>query len=203
MADAKVSALAALTGANVDTAADVLMIVDTDATASKKITVDELRTAIGPVIKTVTATTSGTEHDYTSIPSWVKRITLTLSGVSTNGSANLQVLIGDSGGFETSGYLGSSSRAGGAGDLTGGNSTTGADIIAGAGSTADIRHGEIRITLVDASSNTWVITGIVGFSNAARTVYLGYSKSLSGTLDRIRLVTTDTFDAGSINVIYE
>lgn len=47
MANAKISALTALTGANVDTAADVLGIVDTDLTQTKKIVVDELRIALG------------------------------------------------------------------------------------------------------------------------------------------------------------
>jgi hypothetical protein len=47
MADSKISALTALTGANVDTAADLLCIVDTSVSTSKKITPDELRTALG------------------------------------------------------------------------------------------------------------------------------------------------------------
>lgn len=42
MADTKISALTALTGANVDPAADVLPIVDTSTTTTKKILIDEL-----------------------------------------------------------------------------------------------------------------------------------------------------------------
>lgn len=42
MADTKISALTALTGANVDPAADVLPIVDTSVTTNKKILVGEL-----------------------------------------------------------------------------------------------------------------------------------------------------------------
>lgn len=41
MADSKISALTSLTGASVDGAADVLAIVDTSVTTTKKITVDE------------------------------------------------------------------------------------------------------------------------------------------------------------------
>jgi len=47
VADTKTSALSALTGVNVDTAADVLEIVDTSVTTSKKILIDELRIALG------------------------------------------------------------------------------------------------------------------------------------------------------------
>lgn len=46
MADTKISGLTALTGANVTSADDVLPIVDTSATQTKKITVDELDTAL-------------------------------------------------------------------------------------------------------------------------------------------------------------
>jgi len=46
MADTKISALTELTGGNVDTAADLLPIVDTGATETKKIKVTELVTAI-------------------------------------------------------------------------------------------------------------------------------------------------------------
>lgn len=47
MADTKISALTALTGANVDQAADLLPIVDTSATTTKKILVNQLGIAIG------------------------------------------------------------------------------------------------------------------------------------------------------------
>src|SRR3972149_2730731 len=47
MADSKISALTALTGANVDTAADVLAIVDTGVSTTKKILINELSIALG------------------------------------------------------------------------------------------------------------------------------------------------------------
>ena len=47
MADAKISAFNALTGANVDTAADVLAIVDTGAGETKKILAVQLGIALG------------------------------------------------------------------------------------------------------------------------------------------------------------
>ena len=49
MADTKISALAALTGADVETSADVFPIVDNSATATKKITVDNLNTALNGI----------------------------------------------------------------------------------------------------------------------------------------------------------
>ena len=47
-----------------------------------------------------------TSADFTSIPSWVRRITLIFSDISLSGSDNLLIQIGDSGGLETTGYLG-------------------------------------------------------------------------------------------------
>jgi hypothetical protein len=47
---------------------------------------------------------------------------------------------------------------------------------------------------------------MMGFSNEARNNSIGGFVPLSGTLDRVRITTangTDTFDAGSINILYE
>jgi len=56
-------------------------------------------------------------------------------------------------------------------------------------------------------SNVWVGSGInAEAAMGAATSCAGNSPALSGTLDRIRLTTvngTDTFDAGSVNIMYE
>ena len=44
---------------------------------------------------TAVASTSGTSVDFTSIPSWVKRITVMFNGVSTSGTSNPLVQLGD------------------------------------------------------------------------------------------------------------
>ena len=58
------------------------------------------------VLGTAQASTSGASIDFTSIPSWVKRITVMFSGVSTNGSSNWLVQLGTASGVENTGYLG-------------------------------------------------------------------------------------------------
>lgn len=146
---------------------------------------------------TAVATTSGTAIDFTSIPSWVKRITVMFSGVSTNGASFKRVQIGTSSGIETTGYLGSSSQ-----NATPATTTGGFDIASNAA--ADVIHG--MITIVSFGSNTWICTLMTGKSDAGTVHTGGFSKTLSGTLDRIRLTTvngTDTFDAGSVNILYE
>jgi len=145
--------------------------------------------------------TSGTSIDFTSIPSWAKQITITFVGVSTSGTDHLLIQIGDSGGVETSGYLGSSSSltAGVASD----NYTTGFGMRFGAA--ANVIQGSITLSLHNSATFTWVASGVTSASSSASTVTTSGSKSLSAALDRVRITTTagtDTFDAGSINILY-
>lgn len=204
MADTKISALTALTGANVDPAADVLPIVDTSASTTKKIVVNELRNALGPVLATEQASTSGTAIDFTSIPSWVKSITVMLVGVSTNGTDDLLIQIGDSGGVETSGYLSVSVDLANLDVVTTTGFTTGFGVKAG--SATAVLHGALTLTLEDAANFTWVISGNVANTTTARLHPCAGSKSLSAALDRVRITTTggaNTFDAGAVNILYE
>jgi hypothetical protein len=152
------------------------------------------------VLETAQATTSGTSVDFTGIPSWVKKITVMFSGVSTNGTANLLIQLGDSGGIETTGYLGSSSSIG----TTAASTNYTAGFGSNSGNAANVSHGSFVITLF--GSNTWTIAGLVARSNSATTLTTAGSKNLSGTLTQLRITTsngTDTFDAGSINILYE
>jgi len=57
---------------------------------------------------TAQASTSGTSIDFTSIPSWVKRITVMFNGVSLSGTSSILIQLGDSGGFENTGYVSTS-----------------------------------------------------------------------------------------------
>ena len=146
---------------------------------------------------TAQASTSGTNIDFTNIPSWVKRITVMFAGVSTNGTSNYQIQIG-SGSITSSGY---SSGASNGSNLA--NSTS-AFLLSSAVNATQIYSGHVVLTLV--SSNNWVQSGTLGSTGANYTNVSGGSVALSGTLDRVRITTvngTDTFDAGSINILYE
>jgi hypothetical protein len=147
------------------------------------------------------ATTSGTAIDFTGIPSWAKRITLSLSGVSTSGTAVVGLQIG-SGSVDTTGYLGDLLSIVGTG-ATNLNFTTMFSFFYSTAS-SDIRHGSIVLTSI--GSNLWVIHGNVGLSNSVSMGTLAGSKSLSGALDRVRITTangTDLFDAGTANIMWE
>ena len=148
---------------------------------------------------TAQASTSGTSIDFTSIPSWVKRITVMLNGVSTNGTSNLLIQLGDSGGVETTSYI---SAAAVPSTGTAAVSSTAGLIITVANSASDVWYGSVILTLVD--SNNW--TSISSLTNGAGVRSAAGFKSTSATLDQVRITTsngTDTFDAGSINILYE
>lgn len=152
---------------------------------------------------TAQATTSGTAKDFTGIPSWAKRITIMLTGVSTNGTSLLLIQVG-SGSFETTGYD-SSASIGGTGIVTAGSTAGFLFEASGGGGASAARHGVI--TLCNISGNTWVSSHAGSYGNAGLAFIAGGgSKTLSGALDRLRITTvngTDAFDAGSVNILYE
>lgn len=149
---------------------------------------------------TSVASTSGTSIDFTSIPSWVKRITVMFNGVSTNGSSLPQIQIGTSGGVQTSGYTGCVWQS----------ANTTATFSAGfllnsVGNSVYVVDGLATLTLLNSSTGLWVYSVCLGNQSGAG-ISGGGSKTLSGTLDRVRITTvngTDTFDSGSINILYE
>jgi hypothetical protein len=156
-------------------------------------------TSTGITSGTAQATTSGTFKDFTGIPSTVKRITVIFNGVSTSGTSNYLLQVGDSGGIENTGYTsGASSRIGDVVSSSGFILSYQIDAVSSA-------QGNIVLTLQDAPNNTWVLTGGLYTSGRSNSLSAGV-KSLSATLDRVRITTvngTDTFDAGSINILYE
>lgn len=149
-------------------------------------------------LATAQTTTSGTSKDFTSIPAGTKRIMVIFNSVSLNGTANLLVQIGDSGGIENTGYVSS-------GEYAATNVTSTAGYIIKCNSAADATTG--ILTLCHVGGNLWIASGVLRPDAAAGTsgVAAG-TKTLSAELDRLRLTTTngtDTFDNGSINIIYE
>lgn len=149
---------------------------------------------------TAIATTSGTAHDFTGIPSWVKRITLMFSGVRSAGVTYLQVQIGTVGGIETTGYTGG---CGYVSTLL--SSSTSFPCCAYKDSATETYSGSVVLTLADPITNTWTVSGNVT-TIAPRVHTVAGRKALAGTLSRLRVTNnngTDTFDAGSINILYE
>ena len=149
---------------------------------------------------TAVASTSGTSIDFTSIPSWVKRVTVMFNGVSTNGTSNPLIQIG-SGSVQTTGYNSISFNI----QTSNAASTSTSGFIISDNYAPAVLIGSLVLTAV--GSNIWVVNGLFGSTSG---INIGYTctgnTTLSGALDRVRITTvggTDTFDAGSINLLWE
>jgi len=153
-------------------------------------------------LATAVASTSGTTIDFTALPSWVKKITVMFNGVSTNGTSIPLIQLGDSGGIETTGYSAVAGAAVSAG--TWGASTAGFPIGAtGISSAANLLYGSMIFTTL--GSNAWVGQGCF-YASTGYSMSASGAKSTSDVLTQIRITTvngTDTFDAGSVNILYE
>jgi len=154
-------------------------------------------TPAGITSGTAVASTSGTSIDFTGIPSWAKRITVMIAGVSTSGTSPVRLQIGG-GSVETTGYEGEGTVMG----VGSAASTGGFDRFQTAA--ANITNGYYLLMLV--GSNQWVCVAQYGFSTGSDPGWINGRKTTAAALDRVRLTTvggTDTFDAGTINILYE
>ena len=184
--------------------ADTSGTVEIQSNGTTKLTVSSSGVNIGQMnggaITAGTAVSaSSTSVDFTGIPSWVKRITVMFDGLSTNGTSNCFLQIGDSGGIETTGYV--SGVLNGSASPTVATSTS-AFLIDGAVGAANVNNG--MAVIANLSGNLWVCNSIL--NNGGVSKIQGGTKTLSATLDRVRITTangTDTFDAGTINILYE
>ena len=156
----------------------------------------------GFTLGTPVNSTSGTAIDFTGIPAGVKQIVISFITVSTDGSSNPRIQIGDSGGIENTDYV-STSHSFVAATVSVTTSTAGWDIKSA--SDTNQLSGSVTLTLENSSSNTWAIQGIVAAAGANSTFTLAGTKSLSAVLDRLRITTingSDAFDLGQINIAY-
>jgi len=146
------------------------------------------------------ATTSGTAIDFTSIGANVRRISLLWEGVSTSGTSDLIVQLMVGGVAVTTGYLSTCFNAS-LTQVTHTSATDGFNFRCIANS--QVRSGILQIATM--GSNLWVCSGFIKQSTTASATTAG-DITLAGALDGIRLTTTngtDTFDAGSVNILLE
>ena len=146
-------------------------------------------------------TTSGTAIGFTNIPSWVKRITLMFNGVSTSGTTNIIVQLGTGATptYTTSGYAGAASNQTGAVATA---FTSGFIVVLNV-SASGVFSGQMILN--NFGSNIWSESSAIGTGSTVK--YGAGTVSLGAALTALQLTTaspgTDTFNAGSINILYE
>lgn len=152
---------------------------------------------------TLVSPVSGTTVDFTGIPTGVKRVTVMLNQVTTNGTTNLQLQLG-AGSIETASYVGATNR-----EVNQIGFSTGFTLTFNMPSSAYINTSQIILSNI--TGNTWMVSQTTAQQTTGVNIvcYGAGVKALSGTLDRLRIISSatgnpsSTFTAGSINILYE
>jgi len=151
--------------------------------------------------------TSGTTVDFTGIPSDVKVIHVLFNEIemSANGSGWNILQLGDSDGFETSGYTS-------AVDYPGSGNTFVANVAADNNGLklyyygATKRNGFVTIMRMSTDQTQWVMWGRSHSAESnSYSTYSAVEKTLSGDLTQLRVTHSGgsfTFVSGDINILY-
>lgn len=153
--------------------------------------------------RTAQTTTSGTEFDFTSIPSGTSEINVVMQGISLTGTDHLLVQIGDSEGFETTGYVSAGTYQVTGNATSGGGTYSTAGFVVHLGIGTSLLYINYKINRASANGTLWT----ANFDGALSTTAGGSGggiKELSSELTQLRVTRTgsDTFDAGSVFVFY-
>lgn len=152
------------------------------------------RTVVTPV-----ATTSGSSVSFTSLPTGITQFQVLWGNVSTNGTANIVIQLSTGSTFATTGY----------------SSQAVLPLIGGGNFSSTATNGFLPTSVAASSNilgvsnfylfnttNTWIMTSMVT-SDATNITYATGFKVLTTALDGIRIITTDTFDQGSVAIAYD
>lgn len=171
------------------------------STIEAKISPAKLKQAAGLDTETALTTSGASAYGFTGIAASARRITIMFSGVSLSGTDDILIQLGDSGGYENTGYSAASAFVAGSGnDLL--TSTAGFPVNT-VNSASTVLSG--IVTLVRITGNTWVAQGVLHDSNVPGNPTMAGTKTLSAELDRVQVTVTgsNTFDAGTVNIAVE
>lgn len=152
---------------------------------------------VGTAVATIAP---GTSYDFTNIPAGVKRITIVFNNVSLSTTSDILVLIGDSSGVYTSGYISASSR------IASGVSTAGSSVGFNINTSAAGDSFTGTMTLHNISGNIWISSSAGMYSDQVGCMVGGGRRELSSALTTVRIArggTSGNFDTGSVNIYYE
>lgn len=150
------------------------------------------------LIRSGVLTASGVNVDFLSaIPSWAKRVTVMVNGLTSGSAMSPVIRIGSGGAVVSTGYVSSAGAiatgTGAAQDTTGflqiQTAATGLSFVS---------------TLVNQTGNLWMATGIGSYGTNSTVMTFG-SITLSGVLDSLRITTLTgvTLTGGTVNIMWE
>jgi len=151
----------------------------------------------------VTLTTQATV-DFTSLPSWVKRVTVMANGISLTGTDTPQIQLGYGATptYVTTGYSGGGQTL--TTTPTSGAAQLGVGFPIQSSAAANAAVAIMSLVLLNSATNTWMAT-CTAYNSTTSCSWSSGSIALSGILTAVRLTRTgtNTFDAGTINILYE
>lgn len=178
-----------------------LLYNTTTDTIQVRNTASTFRDLSSSLLSTPLSTTNGTVREFTDVPAWAKRITVMFRGVSVDGTLPFKIQLGTSSSYFTTGYASQSVNAPG-NDV---DSGTDGFVIMNTNAN-DLITGQMIITKF--SNTAWVATGqfsmnaVAGYGNQC----FGDLSYADGTtvISKIKILTTsNSFDLGEINILYE
>ena len=142
----------------------------------------------------------GTSVDFTNLPSWVKKVTITFVDVSLTSTADYLIQLGTASSIVSSGYSSLCITANASATTAGISSTAG--FVWQSNSGSNIERGKVE--LIKHSGNTWIAT-MLGSPQLSGARFGAGNITLSAALTRVRITNTasNTFDGGTINIMYE
>lgn len=168
------------------------------------------KTINGSTVQSQSAIDLSVTDTFTDIPSWVSMIFISVTGITIDGSTNVsfEVKIGDSDGIESTGYICTTSIIdSGLSNQTTHTTPTTYFSAGGSGFANLVTSVDGTAILSNTSGNEWAFSGTAGGQNAAATHRATGSgsgrKTLSGTLDRVQIVTNfGSFGGGTAVIKY-
>ena len=156
---------------------------------------------VGTLTSGTAQAASGATVSFTGIPSWAKRITVLLKAVTTV-STGLPAIRAGAGSYEATGYSAINNAIGSVSASSSASVTTSWDL-QNSGGSANIYSGQLVITRLEGY--VYTIAGQVSYGSVSTALTTGY-KTFSGDISQLQLLMStgvDTFNGGSINIMYE
>lgn len=147
------------------------------------------------------STLTGSAVAFTSLRAGINRITVSIKALSLSGTDGALIQLGDSGGYETTGYTGTVREN----DVGGGIWSTAGITLHQTGGAADQLN--IILDLIHVGSNEWLVRGSGTYQGdtSSGSISTNGHKTLTGELDRLQIVPSgaNTFDNGTISLLVE
>lgn len=161
----------------------------------------------GYTLGTPIATTSGTEAEFTGIPSTARQIILSFNQVTfaTGANINAAIQVSTSSAYLTSGYVGRMGTLGSTNTSPDGLSTRIAICNGSFVASGDSLTGSLTMTLLDSSTNTWAGSSMLAVNVANNRIFFTpFTFALASSLNKLKLFDNsgNAFSSGSFNIAY-